>query len=66
MALLDIFEVDANTFATVLQLCTGGDLDTHLKEHGVRGLQQGAVVKTQQGARGKGLLCWFGMHGFVS
>jgi serine/threonine protein kinase len=33
--LLDIFEVDANTFATVLELCPGGDLDTHLKEHTV-------------------------------
>ncbi len=33
--LLDIFEVDANTFATVLELCPGGDLDTHLKEHSV-------------------------------
>lgn len=36
MHLLDIFEVDANTFATVLELCPGGDLDSHLKEHGVR------------------------------
>ena len=33
--LLDIFEVDANTFATVLALCTGGDLDAHLQEHQV-------------------------------
>ncbi|KAI8467739.1 MAG: kinase-like domain-containing protein [Monoraphidium minutum] len=33
VGLLDIFEVDANTFATVLELCPGGDLDTHLKEH---------------------------------
>ncbi len=36
VALLDIFEIDTNTFATVLELCTGGDLDTHLKEHQVR------------------------------
>ncbi len=36
VALLDIFEIDANTFATVLELCTGGDLDTHLKEHQAR------------------------------
>ena len=35
VALLDIFEIDAHTFATVLDLCTGGDLDTHLKEHQV-------------------------------
>lgn len=33
VAFLDIFELDANSFATVLELCTGGDLDTHLKEH---------------------------------
>jgi tousled-like kinase len=35
VALRDIFEVDNNTFATVLEMCTGGDLDTHLKEHNV-------------------------------
>ena len=35
VALLDIFELDANSFATVLELCTGGDLDGHLKEHTV-------------------------------
>ena len=35
VALLDIFEIDNNTFATVLELCGGGDLDWHLKEHGV-------------------------------
>lgn len=29
--LRDIFEVDANTFATVLEHCPGGDLDSHLK-----------------------------------
>lgn len=33
VALVDIFEIDANTFATVLELCTGGDLDTYLKEN---------------------------------
>jgi serine/threonine protein kinase len=33
VALLDIFEIDTNTFATVLELCKGGDLDSHLKEH---------------------------------
>lgn len=35
VALLDIFEIDTNTFATVLELCKGGDLDKHLKEHQV-------------------------------
>lgn len=39
VALLDIFELDANSFATVLELCTGGDLDCHLKEHTVGTLQ---------------------------
>lgn len=29
--LRDIFEVDASTFATVLEHCPGGDLDSHLK-----------------------------------
>ena len=36
VAFLDIFELDASSFATVLELCTGGDLDTHLKEHQVQ------------------------------
>lgn len=31
--LLDIFEIDNNTFATVLELCTGGDLETYTREH---------------------------------
>ena len=31
VALFDIFEVDAGTFATVLELCEGGDLDAHLR-----------------------------------
>ena len=33
VSLLDIFEIDNNTFATVLELCTGGDLETYSKIH---------------------------------
>ncbi|KAJ1616756.1 hypothetical protein T492DRAFT_894871 [Pavlovales sp. CCMP2436] len=33
VALYDVFEIDAHTFATVLQFCNGGDLDALLKEH---------------------------------
>lgn len=36
--LLDIFEIDNNTFATVLELCQGGDLDAYCKLHEVRGV----------------------------
>ena len=36
VALMDIFEVDPDTFATVLALCPGGDLEDHLREHQVR------------------------------
>lgn len=32
MALYDVFEIDAHTFATVLQFCNGGDLDALIKE----------------------------------
>ena len=32
VALYDVFEIDAHTFATVLQFCNGGDLDALLKE----------------------------------
>jgi tousled-like kinase len=35
VSLLDIFEIDNNTFATVLELCTGGDLDSYIKQHEV-------------------------------
>ena len=33
VSLLDIFEIDNNTFATVLQLADGGDLDSYIKQH---------------------------------
>ena len=35
VGLQDIFEIDAHTFATVLELCRGGELETHMKEHQV-------------------------------
>lgn len=35
VGLVDILEVDANCFATVLDYCEGGDLDTLLREHTV-------------------------------
>lgn len=31
--LLDIFEIDDCSFGTVLEVCEGGDLDWHLKQH---------------------------------
>lgn len=34
VALTDLFEIDHNTFATVLEVCLGGDLEGHLREHG--------------------------------
>ncbi|GIL88070.1 hypothetical protein Vretimale_6432 [Volvox reticuliferus] len=33
VALLDVLEIDLDTFATVLELCDGGDLDGLLREH---------------------------------
>lgn len=30
--LYDLYEIDVNSFATVLEMCEGGDLDTHLRE----------------------------------
>ena len=35
VGLLDIFELDSCTFATVLELCEGNDLDLHLQRHQV-------------------------------
>ncbi|WPT16849.1 Serine/threonine-protein kinase TOUSLED [Picochlorum sp. SENEW3] len=34
VSLLDIFEIDNNTFATVLEYCSGGDLEGYMKSHG--------------------------------
>ncbi|XP_041478196.1 serine/threonine-protein kinase tousled-like 2 [Lytechinus variegatus] len=31
--LYDVFEIDANSFCTVLEFCPGNDLDFHLKQH---------------------------------
>jgi tousled-like kinase len=31
--LYDVFEIDSNSFATVLEYCEGHDLDLHLKQH---------------------------------
>ncbi len=36
VALMDILEIDNNTFATVLDFCDGPDLDTTLRESQVR------------------------------
>ncbi len=36
VALTDLFEIDAAAFATVLELCPGGDLDAHLQRHQAR------------------------------
>ena len=32
--MIDVFEVDRDSFCTVLELCTGDDLDARLKAHG--------------------------------
>ena len=41
--LLDIFEIDDNSFGTVQEVCEGGDLDWHLKQHQARPAAHGAV-----------------------
>lgn len=48
--LLDIFELDDDSFATVLELCTGGDLDSFLAQHGV------CSHPRMSGRRGPGIL----------
>lgn len=37
VSLIDILEIDVNTFATVLEYCDGSDLDAVLREHQVGG-----------------------------
>lgn len=49
MSLVDIFEVDNNTFATVLELVQGGDLDAYCKLHEVgRGMCAAAQLRAAQ------------------
>ena len=36
--LLDLFEIDSASFGTVQEVCDGGDLDWHLKQHQARTL----------------------------
>ena len=42
---LDVFEIDANTFATVMELCEGGDLDQRLRIYGEIGGRGGEREK---------------------
>lgn len=45
--MLDIFELDSCTFATVLELCEGGDLDLHLQRHHVLPEKEGRAIASQ-------------------
>ena len=47
VALHDIFEIDASTFCTVLSYCPGGDLDVHLRAHGVLPEKEARAVLVQ-------------------
>lgn len=58
VSLVDIFEIDNNTFATVLELVQGGDLDAYCKLHevgtwqgraGLRAVMRGGEVAGQRG-----------------
>ena len=51
VGLLDILEIDNSSFATILDLCEGPDLDAVLREHGVRGGEVGR--RHQEGDRGE-------------
>ena len=45
--LFDVIEIDDNSFVTVLELCTGGDLDSHLKQHGALGEKESRAIMAQ-------------------
>ncbi|KAK9790331.1 hypothetical protein WJX73_000944 [Symbiochloris irregularis] len=47
VSLMDIFEIDAHTFATVLELCPGGELESYLKEHQVLPEKEARVIISQ-------------------
>eukprot|EP00891_Asterochloris_glomerata_P008382 jgi/Astpho2/8382/e_gw1.00122.67.1_t len=47
VACLDLIEVDSNTFASILELCPGGDLDSHLQEHQVLPEKEARAITSQ-------------------
>ncbi|KAL3147179.1 hypothetical protein ABBQ32_002684 [Trebouxia sp. C0010 RCD-2024] len=47
VGLLDIFELDSCTFATVLELCEGSDLDLHLHRHQVLPEKEAKAIASQ-------------------
>ncbi|XP_065212403.1 serine/threonine-protein kinase tousled-like 2 [Planococcus citri] len=45
--LYDVFEIDANSFCTVLEYCSGHDLDFYLKQHKVIGEKEARLIIIQ-------------------
>ncbi len=45
--LYDVFEIDANSFCTVLEYCCGHDLDFYLKQHKVIGEKEARLIIIQ-------------------
>ena len=45
--LFDVFEIDANSFATVLEYCGGDDLDAQLRRHGTLPEREARLVVQQ-------------------
>jgi len=45
--LLDVFEVSSEAFATVMEICDGGDLDLHLKKHGALPEREAKAIAVQ-------------------
>jgi serine/threonine protein kinase len=43
--LFDVFEIDANSFCTVLEYCDGHDLDFYLKQHKIIGEREARYKK---------------------
>ena len=57
--LLDLFEIDAMSFATVLEVAPGGDLASHLQLHPVRAVTPAAAVADMCSQAGQQM--WFRM-----
>ena len=43
--LFDVFEIDANSFCTVLEYCDGHDLDFYLKQHKIIGEREARYIR---------------------
>ena len=48
VSLVDVLEISNESFATVLEYCEGGDLDSLLRDHGVSACRKDLIFLSMQ------------------